>query len=192
MKLVLSPRLQRILAIGILLLILVLAFNLLAWPLWTSWSEHAERIDMLKRQAAVMEALAAAAPRYEAAAKKLAANPDAKLLTYAAPQATLAVAQLQSQLSQLITSASAVVASSQVLPEARVRSLTKISVQTMVEGEVKAVMKALHGIEGARPLLKIDKLVIRDPDGEWAVAPQANAPNKLQVEIVVSAYMRAP
>lgn len=192
MKLELTPRHQRWLALGLLgALLLALAVAFL-WPAWTAWSLHAERVDMLKRQARTMQALAEAAPRLEAAAKALAANPDARILTFTAPQPTLAVAQLHSQLAQLVSSSQATVMSSQGLPEVREGALTKITVQTNIEADVKALIKVLHGIEGARPLLNIEKLNVRDPDGDWATAPQTNAPNKLQVEIYVSAFARAP
>lgn len=192
MKLELAPRLQRWIAIGLLLLVVVVLLNVIVVPVWSSSALHGERVDMLRRQALTMEGLADAAPRYEAAAKKLAANAHTQLLTFAAPQPTLAVAQLQGQLSQLTASASAVVTSSQTLPEVREGALTKVTVQTMLEADVKALIKVLHGIDAARPLLKIEKLVIRDPDGDWSVVPPAAEPNKLQVEIVVSAYMRVP
>jgi hypothetical protein len=147
---------------------------------------------MLKRQVSTMEGLVAAAPRYEALSKRLAANPDVQVLTFAAPQSTIAVAQLQGQLSQILAAASAVVTTSQPMPDTREGSLTKITVQSTIEAEIKSLIAALHAIDAARPLLHVDKLVVRDPDGEWANAPQTNAPNKLQIELVVSAYMRAP
>lgn len=192
MKVALSPFVLRVVAIGVLALVIGLAFVMVVSPMWASWSLHAERVDMLKRQAATMEALADASPRFADAAKKMAANVDASQLTFSAPQPTLAVAQLQGQISQLAASASATVTSSQPLPESRIGALTKITVQTMLDADVKALTKVLHGIDAARPLLKVEKFVVRDPDGEWAVAPQAAAANKLQVEIVVSSYTRAP
>jgi general secretion pathway protein M len=192
MKIELTPRRQRSIAIGMLIAIVIMFLYLIAVPAWSSWALHNERVSMLRRQASTIQGLADAAPRYEAAAKKLAANADTQTLTFAAPQATLAVAQLQGQLSQLITSASAVVTSSQTLPEIREKALTKITVQTMLETDVKALIKVLHGVDAARPLLRIEKLAIRDPDGDWSVAPQVTGPNKLQVELVVSAYMRTP
>jgi hypothetical protein len=192
MKIELGPHRQRWIAIALLSLVLLLLVFVVVLPLWSSWALHSERVDMLRRQALTMEGLADAAPRYEAAARELAANADTQLLTFAAPQATLAVAQLQGQLSQVATAASAVVTSSQPLPEARDGALTKLTVQTMLEGDVKALIKVLHAIGAARPLLKIEKLVIRDPDGDWSVTPQAGAPNKLQVEMIVSAHARAP
>lgn len=193
MTLELTPRLQRIVALGVLGVLVALALWLFAWPLWAASSLHAEQVGMLKKQVLTMRSLADAAPRFEQLSKKLAANPEIAQLTYAAPQPALAVAQLQGQLSQIFATASgAVVTSSQPLPEVRDGALTKITVQSMVEGELKAVVAALHAIDTARPLLTVEKLVVRDPDGDWGVNPQPNAPNKLQVEIVVSAYMRVP
>jgi general secretion pathway protein M len=192
MKIELTPRRQRTIAIGMLIAIVIVFFYVIVIPAWSSSALHNQRVSMLRRQALTMQGLADARPRYEAAAKKVAANADAQTLVFAAPQATLAVAQLQGQLSQLIASSSAVVSSSQTLPETREKALTKITVQTMLEADVKALIKVLHGVDAARPLLKIEKLAIRDPDGDWSVSPQMNAPNKLQVELVVSAYMRAP
>lgn len=192
MKIELAPQQQRWIAIGLLAALILMVVVFVLVPVWSSWALHSDRVGMLRRQASTMEGLADAAPRYEAVSKKLAANADTQLLTFAAPQATLAVAQLQGQLSQLITSTSAVVTSSQTLPEAREDALTKITVQTMLETDVKGLISVLHGVDAARPLLKVEKLVIRDPDGDWSVAPQVTGPNKLQVELIVSAYMRAP
>lgn len=188
----LTPRLQRIIALGAVGVIVLLVVWLFVWPFWTAAALHAEQVAMLKRQVLTMRGLADAAPRFEQLSKKLAANPEIAQLTYAAPQPALAVAQLQGQLSQIFAAASAVVTTSQPLPEERIGSLTKITVQSTVEAEIKAVVAALYAIDAARPLLTVEKLVLRDPDGEWAVNPQAAQPNKLQVDITVSAYMRVP
>ena len=79
-----------------------------------------------------------------------------------------------------------------MLPEALDGALVKIAVQMTVEADVKGLVNALHRIDKARPLLTVEKLVIRDPDGDWALTTPLAQPNRLQVEIVVSAYMRAP
>lgn len=192
MKLDLTPRRQRTVALSVVGLIVLLVALLFIWPFWTASSLHAEQVAMLKRQVLTMRGLAGAAPRFEQLSKKLAANPEIAQLTYAAPQPALAVAQLQGQLSQIFATANATVTTSQPLPEARVGALTKITVQSTVEAEIKSVVAALHAIDAARPLLTVEKLVLRDPDGEWGVSAQPNAPNKLQVDVTVSAYMRVP
>lgn len=192
MKVELTPRSQRLIALGAVAVLALLAVWLFVWPFWTAAALHNDQVAMLKRQVLTMRGLADAAPRFEKLSKQLAANPEIAQLTYAAPQPALAVAQLQGQLGQIFAAAKANVTTSQPLPEARVGSLTKITVQSTVEGEIKAVVEALYAIDTARPLLGVEKLVLRDPDGEWGVNPQAAAPNRLQVDITVSAYMRVP
>ncbi len=192
MTVALTPRLQRWIALGATGLLLLVFVLFIAMPMWRSSSLHAEQITLLKRQVSTMRSLADAAPKFEQVAKALAANPELQQLTYAAPQPTLAVAQLQGQLSQIFSTSQAVVTTSQPMPEERSGALTKITVQSTVEADVKALVASLHAIDAARPLLHVDKIVIRDPDGEWAATPQTNVPNKLQVELIVSAYMRVP
>lgn len=192
MKVDLTPRSQRLIALGVVGVIALLALWLFVWPFWTAAALHNDQVAMLKRQVLTMRGLADAAPRFEKLSKQLAANPEIAQLTYAAPQPALAVAQLQGQLAQIFAAAKANVTTSQPLPEARVGQLTKITVQSTVEGEIKAVVEALHAIDTARPLLSVEKLVLRDPDGEWAASPQAAAPNRLQVDVTVSAFMRVP
>lgn len=195
MKLTLTPFLQRVAALAIAGLLVFALVTMIVGPMWAASSAHAERVEMLQRQASKMKGLAEAEPRYAAALKTLAGNADVQQLTFAAPQPTLAVAQLQSKLGEIFAASPAVVTMSQALPESKDGVLTKIAVQATIEVDIKGLTAALHAIDAARPLLHVDKCVFRDPDGEWANPPQgraSNVPNKLQVEIVVSAYMRAP
>ena len=192
MRVELDPHRQRWIALGIAALAVLLLVWFVAWPFYVSSAAHAEQVALLKRQVRAMQSLAEAAPKFDAMSKKLAAKPELQQLTFSAPQPTLAIAQLQGQLSQIFAAAQAVVTTSQPMPEERSGSLTKVTVQSTIEADIKALVAALHAIDGARPLLHVGKIVVRDPDGEWAVTAQPNVPNKLQVELVVSAYMRAP
>ena len=192
MTLEISPRNQRLIAIGIALLVLLLGTFWVALPVYESISLHAQRVGMLKRQVATMQRLVDAKPRIEAGINALAANPDIQNLTFSADQPALAVAQLQGQLNQMFSAVSASVTSSQVLPDVRAGALTRVSLQLTVEANIRAVVGALHAIGAAKPLLTIEKISLKDPDGDWAVTPQARQPNTLIVDLVVSGYMRAP
>lgn len=192
MTLEISTRNQRLIAIGIALLLALLATFWIVLPLWESSSLQAQRVSMLKRQVQTMQRLVDAKPRIEAEIKALSANPEIQNLTYSADQPALAVAQLQGQLNQIFSGVSASVTSSQVLPESPEGSLTKVSLQMTIEANIKGVVGALHAIGSARPLLTIEKLSLRDPDGDWALTGQARQVNTLLVDITVSAYMRAP
>jgi len=111
---------------------------------------------------------------------------------YTAEQPAVAVAQLQGQLGQIFGQAPASVTSSQVIAESREGALTKVGLQMAVLANTKALVKALHEIAVARPLMKIEKIAIRDPDGNWGLTVQGKKEGQLQVDITVSAYMRAP
>lgn len=186
----LTPRLSRYLAVSLAASVAALLAVTIVFPLIFRGSGQAEQVALLRRQVHIMEGLIGAAPQYEAVMKRLEANPQIQSFVFASRQSSLAIAQLQSQVNQLISKAGGNVTTSQALPEAAAKALTKISVSAAFEGDIKAVTAALHDLLAARPLLFVTKVAIRDPDGEWAAPVAATAPNKLQVEIIVSAYMR--
>lgn len=192
MTLELSPQRQKWLALGLLAFFVAVAVFWVVVPAWESSVAHSERVSILKKQDLTMRGLIEARPKLEEGIAVLAANNDVQALTIRAAQPALAVAALQGQLTQIFTGVSASVTSSQVVPEVREGALTKVALQLTVEADIKALVTALHAIGSARPLLHVDRFVARDPDGDWAVNPQGQPVNKLQVEMVVSAYMGAP
>lgn len=196
MTLELAPHIQRLIALGILGLLLSGLALFAAIPAWNASAAHAGQVDLLRRQVLRMKGMAEATPQFEKLLKQVGNNPDIQQITIAATQPSLAVAQLQGKLGQIFSAASATVSQSQSLPEAKEGALTKVSVQANIEADIKALTAALHAIDEARPLLTIEKLTIRDPDGEFASLPNSgvptNVPNKLQAEMVISAYARAP
>lgn len=193
MRMTLSPGAQRGIAIGLALLSLALFAALVVWPVWSSYALQGERVSMLRRQAQTLEALAAAQPRYEAVAKSLAGNTDSRSLVFVATQPTLAVADLQSKLASILNKSGIAVSASQALPERDADGLVQVAVQATLEVDIGSLVDALHAIASARPLLLVEKLSVREPDAALIGAgPEPNIPNKLQAEIVVSAFMRQP
>jgi len=193
MMLTFSPNAQRAIAIGLALLALTVVGLAVVWPLWASVRLQNERISMLRRQAQTMEALVAAAPRYQTVANSLAANGDSRSLVFVATQPTLAVAELQGQLSSILNKAGVTVTASQALPDEQHGGLVKLAVQATLEVEIGPLVDALHAIAAQRPLLRVEKLIIHEPDAALiGAAPEPNIPNKLQAEIVVSGFMRQP
>jgi hypothetical protein len=193
MTLSLSPSAQRGIAIGLAALTFAVFAVVIVWPLWTSFQLQSERVAMLRRQAVTLEGLVAAGPRYEAVARSLAVNTDNRSLAFVAAQPTLAVADLQGKLAGIFKSAGVAVTASQALPEQESEGLTKVAVQATLEVEIGPLVDALHAIAAARPLLRVEKLIVDEPDADLIGAgPEPNVPNKLQAVIVVSAFMRQP
>ncbi len=193
MMLTFSPNAQRGIALGLAALVIALVALAVVWPLWSSYELQTERVAMLRRQALTLEGLVAAAPRYQTVANSLAANGDSRSLVIVAAQPTLAVAELQGKLSSILNHAGIIVTASQALPEQETDGLVKIAVQATLEVEIGPLVDALHAIAAARPLLRVEKLTVHEPDAALiGAAPEPNIPNKLQAEIVVSAFMRQP
>jgi hypothetical protein len=193
MTLTFSPTAQRAIAVGIALLTLVVVGLAIVWPLWSSVELQNERVAMLRRQAQTLEALVAAAPRYQTVANSLAAKGDSRSLVFVAAQPSLALADLQGKLSSILNKAGVTVTASQALPEQQQGGLVKLAVQATLEVEIGPLVDALHTMAAQRPLLRVEKLIIHEPDAALIGAgPEPNVPNKLQAEIVVSAFMRQP
>ena len=192
MKLVLSPQRQRWMALLMLALAAVLVVVMVLWPAWEAAQLHGQRVALLRRQVLAMEGLVEARPSLEAAVAKLGANAELQALTIAADSAAIGGAQLQGQLTQILTAAPALVTSAQLLPEEKAGGLTRIRMQMAAETDMRGLVKAVHAIGTARPLLEIDRIAVRDPDGVFAMKPESVLSNRLQVELVVSARMRAP
>lgn len=189
MKLTLSPLRQRLIAVALAAAVLVVIVMLVVIPLWQSVSLHEARIAVLRDQTAKLEALIEATPDLEKLARKVAADTKVNALTFAGSQTGVGVAELQSTLNRILAAAGATVMSGQAadgeLPP------DTIAVQTTVETDIAALVRALHAIGTARPLLEVEKLAIKEPDGEW-VNPSAarGVANKLIVDMTVSARMR--
>lgn len=192
MKVVLSPLRQRLLALALLAVCVGLLVLLVVQPIWSAASLHAERVAMLQRQVRTMQGLVEAQPRFEAAVAALAGDVRIQGLTIAAESAAVAGAQLQGQITQILAGAPATLASAQLLPEERVGALTRVRLQLVAEADMHGLVQMLHAIGGARPLLRIETLAVRDPDGVFATRPETRLANRLQVEMVVSALVRAP
>jgi hypothetical protein len=116
-------------------------------------------------------------------------NPDVAGLTIASVEPGVGVAELQTSLNDIFGAAGATVMSGEGLT----RTGNAVAVQTTLETDIASLVRALHGVASARPLMKIEQLSIREPDGEWtAPAGTVSAPNKLIAVIVVSAWTRTP
>ncbi len=192
MKLVLSAQRQRVLALVLLAGVLLLAVQLVLWPFWEAAQLHGQRVALLRRQVQAMEGLVGARPAFEAAVAKLAGNAELQALTLSGDSAAIGGAQLQGQLTQILTAAPASVTSAQLLPEETAGGLALVRMQMAAETDMRGLVSALHAIGGARPLLAIDRIAVRDPDGVFAMKPEKVLSNRLTVEMVVSARMRAP
>jgi Type II secretion system (T2SS), protein M subtype b len=191
MTIVLSPLHQRMLALSLAGVALLLIWIMVVAPVRASIALHEEQVSMLRRQVLKLEALADAAPEYEKLARSASSNAEVRALTFAAAQSSVGVADLQTTLNQIFAAAGATVSTSQALPEVAGEGPVKIAVAATLELDIAALVRTLHAIGAAKPLLTVEKLSAKEPDGEWVNPTRVNAPNRLIVDLVVSARMRS-
>ena len=193
MKVTLSGMQQRWIALALLAVVAAALWVLAVSPVLGAVSRQEARVAMLRAQTARLQALVDAEPRLAAAAQQLQENPDLRALAFEGP-ASVSVAELQASVSRIFGGAGATVASGESIAEWPGASGGDIAVQASVETDIGALVGALHAIGTARPMMKIERLSIREPDAEYAAAvpvgPQPNVPNRLIVDIVVSASTR--
>jgi hypothetical protein len=193
MKVTLSALHQRWLALALLAGVMALVAVFVAAPIWSAAARQEERVAMLREQASRLDALAKARPRFEAALREASANKGVLSLTFAGADPSVSAADLQGLLNRFLSGAGAVVMSGQALADRGNAAPGEIAVQMTVETDIAELVQSLHAIGASRPLLKVEKLAIREPDGDWtAVGPQPNVANKLIVDMVVIAYARRP
>ncbi len=193
MRITLSPSQQRWLALGLLGLTALVVFVLVIAPVWASVARQEERVAMLREQVAKLQALADATPQLETAARQMAANPDVQALAFGGAPG-VAVAELQSTLTRIFSANGATVTSGQAAADRPGAPAGEIGVQLTVEADIASLVQALHEIAVSRPLLRIEKISVHEPDAELAAAvpvgPAPNVATKLIVDLVVSAQTR--
>ena len=172
MKVMLSPKLQRLLALGLLATCVLVVFQFVLMPFLEASRLHGERVAMLRSQLHAMEALIAARPALEQGVAALEADKVLQTLTLVAEGSAIGGAQLQGQLTSILTDAAASVSSAQLLPDEKAGPLTRIRLQMVAETDMQGLVKVLHAIGGVRPLLVIERLSVRDPDGVFAMQPE--------------------
>ena len=194
MRVTLSGLQQRWLALAILALVLAGFWFFVGAPIWQAAALHEERVAALRDQAARLQALIEAEPRFAAAARQLASNANVRALAFEGEQPSVSVAELQAVVNRIFASVGGTVSSGETIAEWPGGAAGEIAVQTTVEADIGALVAALHAIAGARPLMRIEKLSMREPDAEWAAAapvgPPPNVANKLIVDVVISASTR--
>jgi hypothetical protein len=182
-----SPAQRRGLAIAFTLVPVALML-LAVMPAVANYLDHRDRMAVLARQLVSYRAAIDGAPVERAAVARLRGSRALNDLVVPGANAAQAAATLQSRISELAASAGAnvVQSSSQVL--AADGALVELSTRLVLEADITQASRLLYALETARPLLVVRRCVIRDADGEFQNA--AAGPNRLQVELDISGYMR--
>lgn len=179
---------QRLLALALLILPLGVIVALGYGQVAAYW-QHQERVALLTREVKTLETLSQGVPVWQAELAKLKASGIAQGLLFGGPNANSASTDLQHQVSGIVAGAGGSVTRNLInASDTLAKDRDKISVSVSFTAEAPQLVRILHGLEVARPLIRVTRLAIRNPDGEAAITTPLTTPNKLQVELVITSY----
>lgn len=156
-----SQRLRQLLAVLILLALLGGLLGLILLPLLERWRGDEERIASLRQRLDTYARVAANLPQQQARLAQLRQSDPLQGLVLAQSRPALAAAELQQQVSQLITQSGGQVVSTQILSrEAAEAVLPSVGLKVHMRGETEQLVRVLHGLAYSRPLLLVDNLLV--------------------------------
>lgn len=182
---------QRIAALGLLLVIVVLILALLIWPWYSQLAEYKKDIQdsvfRIQRYARVVDSR-------DEVFEKVARSRDAiNNLGYFNTQPTpaLAEAELQTFIKDRVVQAGGELASTQVLGQTEEDGLIHLAVNIRLSGDIIMLRTLLYQIETAKPLLLVEEIDIRPIRGVRDPATGLLGDSgTVSVNLQVATYMR--
>jgi general secretion pathway protein M len=184
---------SRLGAIGLLIVLILLGYFAVIYPLMGIKREYQENVDDLRfklqhlqQVASGREALAQRLEQIRALAKQNAAFMPTNT-------AALASADLQTRIKQVVSDAGGELSSTQVIPERNEENAVRVGVKIRMTGSSGVLRQVLQNFESGKPYLFIDNLNIRPI--RMPRNPRDKNPvieDRLSVDFDVAGYMQAP
>lgn len=151
---------SRLLALGILVLVLGIVARFGVVPLWSEYRENAESIDEKRYQLARYELLGRGLAEREAQLAELVANDDAGQYTLSQASPALAAAELQERVKRLVAENEGQLKSIRVQAPGASGDFQRIGVTVSASLTNEALQRVLFALESAVPYLLVDNLVV--------------------------------
>jgi hypothetical protein len=184
----LSHRQQQALAL-VLAAVPILAAAAIAVSLALSWSAYHAHVAALTAERAAYRGALRDVPALRAEMAKLRASEAANDYFYANNQSSAAAAKVRSQIGAIVGGDGATIVRDDVeLAAAGDDSPVELRASISFTGDIKSLTRVLYHLRQARPLLFVTQLAVHS----GADGVPLTAPNRLQADLVVEAYLGAP
>lgn len=185
---------DRIAAVSLLLLLIVLVGLLVLQPLFERYAANRAAIEDLEERVARFEAIATRQASLEQELARTERAMNFSTLTLQADSATLAAADLQERVKAAVQDAGGSLTSTQILEAEKVDAFERVSVNVRMTGATPAVQKSLYALENGRPLLVIDDMLIvsRRTTVRLGQSQRAQQQDWLDVRFKVSGFYQPP
>jgi general secretion pathway protein M len=178
---------QRLLALGILGIVLAAAWFAAIGPVLDAFAEQSARIDDLRAQLAAYEGHIALQPAVEMRIAALKRSEASSTGLIDGKSAELAAANIQNLVRPLIETQAGQIRSAQNLPPADADGFQKIEIQYDVSLPMTRLKAVVYRIETSTPYLFLDAIDMRVPENWQAPGSGIDAPN-IDVRWTVRGY----
>lgn len=156
----LSPVKSRALALLLLALAVLVIFTLIVKPLATQYLAARDTIEDLENRLEVYQRVSATLPENRKRLEALQQNNPSASLYLNESRPSLAAAQLQQRVSQLIGDSGAQLVSTQILQTEDQGVLPTVAIQVHMRGEIQQIVDLFYQIESGKPLMFADNIVL--------------------------------
>lgn len=156
----LTPAKSRLLALLLLVLVVTVIFTLVIKPLAQQYLAARDTIADLENRLEVYQRVSAALPENQQRLAELQQNNPAATFYLAESRPSLAAAQLQQRVSQLIGDSGAQLVSTQILQTDDEGVLPTVAIQVHMRGETQQIVDLFYQIETGKPLMFADNIVL--------------------------------
>jgi general secretion pathway protein M len=186
-----SPLLRKVVAVFLLIVVVILAWEVVVAPIAGEFSEHeqltTQNADLIARYRALTETRS----NLEKERDRLRQEVNSRSGLLAGNNPALIGAGLQDQIKNIVSAHGGKLQSAQILAPASEKEFTRVSVRVVMASEVPALQKILYDLETASPYLFVDDVDIRKRIVRRRQATRTEVEDQLTVRITVFGYARS-
>lgn len=179
-----SPRLRRLVAISILLLVIALVYHLGVRPIVAAHRQYDEQLTELSDLLTEFRRATANLTELRETLDTLQRQPALRTSYLSGGSEALVAAQLQNMVKQTIERAGGVLESTQIMAAEAGGPVRRIAVKIRMSGSIDSLFVALYELESKEPYLFVDQLDI-------SAAPARRRPSKGAAKNSVQTRLRA-
>lgn len=187
-----SPQQRRILALAVLVMALFIAYAVFAMPLLVLAESYDERIDRLSQRLASARMVVDQGGNAREQLRQVTMVEARNGFYLQSDRPTLAAAELQRRVKQIIEQHGGNIVSSQILGEQEDGPLQRVVLRVNMRMDLPAFERILHSLETQPPVLVLDNVtIVARPSGSTAKWRGSAASQELDASLDVMGYRKS-
>jgi general secretion pathway protein M len=187
----LSSSARRALALALLLGLVALTIGSVGLPLWHHHRAQAELLEIRVDALARFERVVSGLEERRAELARLEAAPELARFVLARESPTLAAARLQEQVKSVVEAHGGRLISVHVLDPAEAGAFLRVGLGIRLSIDMEGLQQVLHELEGGRPALFVDDLVIVSRSARGTRGGETPIPD-LDIRFRISGFLASP